>query len=229
MRLTAEDLTREIQSQPFSAIPREFLVTQSHREVYQDGHFVVVMPQSMADVQCIERCARACREIEGDIAEAGVYFGATARLLMRFFEGTNKTIHLFDTFDVMPAADPKYDLPERWNPKKDLSVTQVKWLLSDYYGQGLVKFYKGLFKDTLHEAEDKRFCFVHIDCDLYAGAKDACEFFYPRMAKGGIMLFHDYDILSFPGIKNAVEEFFLLKPDLRITNRYGGHHIVIKK
>lgn len=226
---SAQELAELIKSKPFNAIPRFVPVFSRCREVYLDGNFFVIMPQSMSDVHCIENCARSCRNLEGDIAEAGVYFGASARLIMRFFEGTNKTIHLFDTFNVMPDADPRNDWPEKWEPKNDLSVGRVKMLLADYCGQGLVRFYKGLFKDTLHAASNKKFCFVHIDCDLYEGAKDACEFFYPRMVKGGVMLFHDYDVPAFPGIQKAVEEFFMLKPDLRVANRYGGHHVVVKR
>ena len=206
------------------------LIASSHyRAIYMDGDYIFLTPQSMGDVACIERCARACRNLEGEIAEAGVYFGSTARLILRFFDRTNKTIHLFDTFDVMPDANPKYDTPENWHPQKGLSVEFAKHVLEDYYSKGLVKFHKGLFKDTLHEAADKQFCFVHIDCDLYDGARDAIEFFYPRMVTGGVMMFHDYDTTSFPGIKLAVEEFFLLKSELRITNRYGSHHVVVKR
>ena len=194
-----------------------------------DGHFIVIMPESMADVHQLENCAKACRKLEGDIAEAGVYFGSSARLIMRWFEGTNKTIHLFDTFDVMPDADPEYDLPEHWEPKTGLSVEQVKGLLEDFDEQGLVKFHKGFFKDTLSEAKDKQFCFVHVDCDLYEGAKDACEFFFPRLVENGVMMFHDYDVPAFPGIRRAVEEYFMYRPALRVTNRYGGHHVVVKR
>jgi len=230
--LKGKDLERAIASKPFSAVPRAISPTDRLREVYLDspgnGHCIVIMPQAMSDVMQIENCARACGKLEGDIAEAGVYFGATARLLMRFFDG-RKTIHLFDTFDVMPDADPEHDLPEWWDPKKDLSVAKVKMLLEDFDKEGLVKFYKGLFKDTLHEAKDKRFCFVHVDCDLYQGAKDCCEFFYPRLVEGGIMMFHDYDVPAFPGIREAVEEYFLYKPALRVTNRYGSHHVVVKR
>jgi len=198
------------------------------RELFMDGDYTVVMPQSMGDVLCLETCAKLFRYFDRDIAEAGVYYGATARLLMRWFEGTNKTIHLFDTFDVMPPAG-KNDKPEYWIEKTGLSVNRVRILLEDYEKQGLVKFYKGLFKDTLCAAKDNKFCFVHIDCDLYEGARDACEFFYPRMVKGGVMMFHDYDVIAFPGIRRAVEEYFMFKDDLRISNRYGFHHVVVKK
>jgi O-methyltransferase len=211
------------------SIPNPLASDSRYRAVYMDGNYVFATPQSVGDVACIERCAKSCRDLEGDIAEAGVYFGATARLILRFFDRANKTIHLFDTFDVMPDANPDYDIPERWHPQKGLSVEFTKCVLRDYYDNGQVVFHKGLFKDTLHEAADKKFCFVHIDCDLYDGAKDAVEFFYPRMVTGGVMMFHDYDTKSFPGIKKAVESFFIFKTDLRMTNRYGSHHVVVKR
>jgi O-methyltransferase len=199
-----------------------------NRATYIDGDYQVIMPQSLGDIWCLSNTAWSCRNLEGDIAEAGVYYGATARLLLRFFEGTNKTIHLFDTFDIMPPAG-KHDIPEYWHPQSGLSVGRVATLLSDYYGKGLVRFYKGLFRNTLPEVGDKKFCFIHIDCDLYEGARDACEFFYPRVVSGGVMLFHDYDTTAFPGIRKAVDDFFLNKPDLRVSNRYGSHHVVVKR
>jgi len=227
--LSEKETLEAIKSKPFSAVPEYFPVTSRFREVYMDGRFIVIMPESMADVQQLENCARACRNLEGDIVEAGVYFGSSARLIMRFFERTHKTIHLFDTFDVMPDADPKHDMSERWEPKDDLSVEKVKMLLGDYDKQGLVKYHKGFFKDTFPEVEDKRFCFVHVDCDLYEGAKNACEFFYPRLVEHGVMMFHDYDVPAFPGMRKAVEEYFLYKSALRVTNRYGSHHVVVKR
>jgi len=183
------------------------------------------MPQTMRDVYCLSNCAKSTVNLEGDVVEAGVYYGATARLLARFFERTDKTIHLFDTFNVMPEANPEKDRPERWHPQRDFSLEQVKDFLSEFSN---FRFYQGLFKDTLHSVADKKFCFVHVDCDLYDGAKQCCEFFYPRMVVGGVMMFHDYDAANFPGITRAVEEFFIDKRDLRVSNRYGGHHVVVK-
>jgi len=199
-----------------------------NRAVYYDSGLSITMPQSMGDVWCLNNAARSCRNLEGDIAEAGVYYGSTARLLMRFFDGTNKTIHLFDTFDTMPPAG-ENDIAEYWHPKTGLSVERVLALLQDYNRAGLVRTYKGLFKDTLHNVNDKKFCFVHIDCDLYGGCRDALEFFYPRVVQGGAILIHDYDTTAFPGILKAVDEFFAYKSDLRVSNRYGFHHVVVKR
>lgn len=208
-------------------IPDPLTATSYYRAVYRDGDYVFVTPQTMGDVAYIERYAKSCRNLDGEIAEAGVYYGSTARLILRFFDGANKTIHLFDTFDTMPDAG-NGDIPAYWEPQRNLSVKFTKQILEDYYKQGLVEFHEGLFKDTLPEVKGKRFCFVHIDCDLYDGAKDATEFFYPRMVDGGVMLFHDYTAETFPGVRRAVDEFFLSKDDFRATNKYGGHHLVMK-
>jgi hypothetical protein len=46
---------------------------------------------------------------------------------------------------------------------------------------------------------------------LYEGTRACLEFFYPRMIPGGIMLSHDYSILS--GVRAAFEEFMSDKPE----------------
>ena len=37
---------------------------------------------------------------------------------------------------------------------------------------------------------------------------DSCDFFYPRLTPGGMMLFDDYGFASCPGVRKAVDEFF---------------------
>jgi len=61
--------------------------------------------------------------------------------------------------------------------------------------------------------------FVHIDVDLYQPTLAALEYFYPRLAAGGIIVCDDYGSLSFPGAYKAVEEFSRKynEPILRFT------------
>ena len=56
------------------------------------------------------------------------------------------------------------------------------------------------------EVLGREFCFVHVDVDLYQPIKDSFMFFYPLLAPGGIMVFDDYGVSSFPGAKKAVDE-----------------------
>ncbi len=56
---------------------------------------------------------------------------------------------------------------------------------------------------------------VYADCDLYEPTLQLCEYFYPRIAEGGYLLFHDYWVpehdpphfKTFRGVHRAVREF----------------------
>ncbi|MBN1384112.1 MAG: class I SAM-dependent methyltransferase [Elusimicrobia bacterium] len=157
----------------------------------------------------IYQYARHAKNLSGDIAEVGVYKGGTARLLAKTLEKTGKTIHLFDTFSGMPQTDPDKDIHKKGD-FNDASLENVKKYLYDCNN---ISFYKGLFPDTAKPAESITFSMVHIDVDIYKSITDCCNFFYQRMVKGGIMIFDDYGILSCPGAKTGVDDFFSDKPE----------------
>jgi len=147
--------------------------------------------------------------MDGDIAEVGVYKGGTAKLIAKVAAGTTKTVHLFDTFSGMPPTDITKDLHKEGD-FSDAPLDDVKMYLKDCSN---VRFYPGFFPATSDNVSDLQFCFVHIDVDIYKSVADCCEFFYPRMVKGGIMVFDDYGSLSCPGAKTAIDEFFANKPE----------------
>jgi O-methyltransferase len=163
------------------------------------------------DVRCfmLYQYARHTAALAGDVAEIGVYRGGTARLLARTLAGA-KTIHLFDTFAGMPRTDPRRDVHHFEGDFDDTSLAEVQRYLGDC--EGLV-FHAGRFPETTAPVRDHRFALVHVDVDIYRSVLDCCEFFYPRMERGGIMLFDDYGFLSCPGAKMAVDEFFADKPE----------------
>lgn len=169
------------------------------------GHTVV------DKVRCfmIYQFVRQVGHIQGDIAEVGVFRGGTARILAEASQATDKLVHLFDTFSGMPPTDPAKDL-HREGDFGDTSLEQVR----DYlYDCDKVRFYPGLFPDTAKPLEALTFSLVHVDTDIYRSVKDCCEWFYPRLRPGGIMVFDDYGFPSCPGAKLAVEEFFMDKPE----------------
>lgn len=153
--------------------------------------------------------SRQAAHLRGDVAEIGVYKGGTAKLLAKVFEASGKTIHLFDTFSGMPQTDSNKD-HHKSGDFSDTSLESVKAYLRDSQN---VRFYPGVFPDTASPIEDKNFCLVHVDVDIFQSVLDCCKFFYPRVEKSGIMLFDDYGFLSCPGAKIAVDEFFANKPE----------------
>ncbi len=72
---------------------------------------------------------------------------------------------------------------------------------------------KGFFEDTLDKYAVKKFSFVHLDCDLYEPYKICMEFFYPRMVKGGIILFDEYNDPVYTKCNLAIDEFMAGKPE----------------
>ena len=69
-------------------------------------------------------------------------------------------------------------------------------------------FVKGHFPNSIpKDAEDRRYAFVSIDCDLYEPMKAALEFFYPRLSKGGTFFLHDYSSGLWAGATKAIDEF----------------------
>ena len=153
--------------------------------------------------------SRHVASLRGDIAEVGVYKGGTAKLLAKSFESKGKIVHLFDTFTGMPESDTARDF-HMAGDFGDTSLEKVRNFLSDCIN---VRFYQGFFPETSKPVENTTFCIVHVDADIYQSISDCCRFFYPRLERGGIMVFDDYGFISCPGAKIAVDEFFLDKPE----------------
>lgn len=149
------------------------------------------------------QAALLARDVPGDAAEVGVYRGGTARILSRLLGKPGRTLHLFDTFEGMPETDPDKDAISK-GLFSDSSLERVKAFLKD---EKDVAFYQGLFPQTAGPVKDRRFAFVHVDVDIHRSIVDCCEFFHPRLERGGVLLFDDYGTPSCPGVKPAVDEF----------------------
>jgi O-methyltransferase len=151
------------------------------------------------------------RRCSGDVAECGVYKGGTAKLLAEL--APDRPLHLFDTFCGMPETDPGRDLHQAGD-FADTTLESVRAYLS---GHANVNCVAGMIPESLYGVRDRKFSFVHVDLDIYSSIKVACEFFYPRLEGGGVLLFDDYGYPSCPGGRAAVDEFFADKPETKIV------------
>jgi len=180
----------------------------------QDSHFNEIMRTIQHTLVDRTRCyilyqvARETSHLAGEVAEVGVYKGGTAKLLAQTV--LQKTVHLFDTFSGMPATDASLD-NHRAGDFEDTSLAAVRDHLREC---GNVRFYQGLFPSTAGPIEGVQFSLVHVDADIYDSVKACCDFFYPRMGKGGLFVFDDYGFPTCPGARKAVDEFFADKPEI---------------
>ncbi len=160
--------------------------------------------------------------LDGDVADLGSYRGGSALVLRKL---CNKHLHLFDTWEGNPYDDP---LCHHKRGEWKASIADC-WRLINGGTTELLTMYPGVFPGTIsasNYASDK-FCFVYIDMDTYQATKDAIEFFWPRLAKGGVLFFDDYGWEPCAGVKKAVDEFFV-SADAG-TKTFAGYSCIITK
>lgn len=170
----------------------------------------MIQPRTLVDRERCYVLYQAClhvRGLAGDAAEIGVYKGGTARLLATMLSG--RKVDLFDTFSGMPSVDPAKDL-HREGDFSSTSLEDVKVFLN---GCSNVRLFPGIFPGTAEPVRTSSYALVHVDVDIYRSVLDGCSFFYPRLIKGGVMIFDDYGFLTCPGALQAVDEFFADKPE----------------
>jgi predicted O-methyltransferase YrrM len=145
---------------------------------------------------------------DGAIAEVGVYQGGSASYLTELAEKQGRQIFLYDTFEGMPVSG-IFDK----HPVGDFADTSYE-VVRDALPYATVV--KGFFPDSVVPMPD--LAFVHIDVDQYQCYVDCINYFRPRMVKGGIMWFDDYEL---KGAQMAVDE--LIGKENTIAAKCGHH------
>ena len=178
----------------------------------------------------LDRCytlysfARNSLELKGDFAECGVYKGGTAILLASLVKGREKVLHLFDSFEGLPDADSHDNV----YGKGDFSDTSELAVRSRMKAGGSdTVLHVGWIPQTFAGMDASAFSLVHVDVDLFQPALDCCSFFYPRLVRGGVMIFDDYGFPACLGEKKAVDDYFADKQE-RPISLTTGQAVVVK-
>ena len=155
--------------------------------------------------------------LDGLIAECGCFRGLSSYLLCSrlkrhdaVFDGTGYRI--FDSFhglsepqgeDALASEpDPSAPYPEDIRAGRFCaSLEEVRQGLAPFPGVG---YFPGWIPAAFPQDGDDLYRFVHVDVDLYQPTRDSLEYFWPRLASGGIIVCDDY---NWPGGRRAVEAF----------------------
>lgn len=185
---------------------------------YVDGHFrdcyETIREFTLVDERrcyCLWSMVEQVSKLsEGAIVEIGVWRGGSGGLLARRARecGIREKVYLCDTFQGVVKAgdkDPSYTGGEH----ADTSLATAQGLLFETLKLDNVHILQGIFPDdTGKELEEMRFRLCHVDVDVYQSAKDIIEWVYPRMVKGGVVVFDDYGFDTCAGVQKYVDEFF---------------------
>ncbi len=152
-----------------------------------------------------------------DVAEGGVYQGELSEIINKVF--INHKLYLFDTFEGFVQKDIE---TERNNSFSEMGAghldnTSEEMVLARMIKPENVIIRKGYFPDTAKGLEEKKFCFVSLDFDLYNPTLAGLRFFWPRLVDKGVILVHDYYSIGYKGVKKAIEDFLAeTDDDIRI-------------
>jgi predicted O-methyltransferase YrrM len=163
------------------------------------------------------------RGVPGDLAEAGVAYGAHAAAMSLASNG-NRKVYCFDSFEGIPNyTQTDKEFWQAWgerngNPRKSSGVTVVpleicKENISRFCSLANFEFVKGWYKDTLPNLTNESFALLRLDCDLFESYKDCFEHLYPRLNKGGILIMDDWHL---SGCKQAFREYFGTETERRL-------------
>ena len=158
------------------------------------------------------------KDIDGDIVECGVGWGCTLFYFSLIADLCPKKRQIY-AYGLFEGGYPERDEVDKrgacnvnyggWSITED----QVKNYLihgniSHDFINDNITFVKGPFSETLVKYSGTGIAFLYIDANLYKSCKDCLNILYPKIVKGGIIAFSDYErTQKFPGARKAIDKF----------------------
>ncbi len=177
-------------------------------------------------------------EIDGDIAECGVWKGgsmmAAALTLLRLGD-TSRHLYLYDTYAGMtepteedaPSAYDGFTSPlKRWKritgkgrEWAGVSLPEVQAAIeSTGYPKDRIHCIAGKVEDTIpSQSPAGPIALLRLDTDWYESTKHELEHLYPQLVDGGVLIIDDYG--HYEGARKAVDEYFAAIGETPLLNR----------
>ena len=204
----------------FSEFGRLFLEDKAFMNYYESYH-------GTKNYHSLDQLMKLLISTDGreETAECGVFQGASSHLICRQIRSSQKQHHVFDSFEGLSAPN---DKDGTYWQKGNLACSEkiVRENLKEF---DFVRYYRGWIPERFDEVSDRKFCFLHLDVDLYQPTLDTLVFFYERMTPGGIILCDDYDFATCPGAKKAMDLFFSDKPEEIVCLPTGQGFVITDK
>ncbi len=176
----------------------------------------IASPSGGANVNVIMDFLKRTDGVPGNVAECGVFRAATLLSISLYLKqrSLGKKVFGFDSFEgfdddittdlaLVSASDSEKRKGGFSNTSLDLVQRRIRALDLEK----TVELVPGFFKKTLGQEKCEQYAFVHLDCDIYESYRAGLQYFYPRLERGGIILFDEYNDPPWPGCNQAVDEF----------------------
>jgi len=137
---------------------------------------------------------------DGAFVECGTGRGFLASTICDYFDWTDRPFYLYDTFDpAMPDASGTRGGPVC--PYYAEGVAEVRDNFAEWPG---VKLIVGRLPDTLSDSVD-RVAFLHVDLNHAPSEIAAVRHFWPRLVRGGVLVFDDYGFEGYEANRDAAD------------------------
>lgn len=146
------------------------------------------------------------RAVPGDVAEFGVWRGATTSIMAKMLSDGPKVVHAFDNFDGFDAQI-QQDKQLRSSYKGNLEELQAMLAVSGL--SEAVEFHIGDICKTVLDF-NTRLSFVLIDCDVYEPCAAALQRCHGLLSPGGLIVFDEWNCPEWPGETQAANEFLAI-------------------
>lgn len=154
-----------------------------------------------------------------NFVECGVGDGLTTFFVLHEICGDKKTatksfMHLYDSWDAMRKEDLLENELNYAGRYDNLDVNRTKRNLAEF--QDNIIYHQGFIPEsfsTLPKAPDS-IVYLSIDLNSARPTLDALNFFFPRLVKGGLILFDDYGQVGYLDTRKAIDKFFYDKPGI---------------
>lgn len=172
----------------------------------------------------------------GDFLEVGTWRGGSGVLLALAAQHHHVKAHtwLCDTFRGIVKAGPN---DNHWKDgdlggaddagtPMEVSCRVVQTLVAKLDVGATVL--EGVFPDeTSHWLTNRQLRLVHVDVDVYQSAADVLTWVWPRLVRGGMVVYDDYGFEECQGIAAHVEEQSG-RPDRLVCTNLNGHALIVK-
>ena len=202
-----------------------------------DSHFLkvweIVSQYSKLDIMrgyALWELIAQCAVLPGDVIEVGVWRGGSGALICKRLAeieqmGT-KNLHLCDTFYGVVKAGKKDDY-YKGGEHANATPDDVQEVLQKIGGTKY-HIHTGIFPEETGESiANLRFCFCHIDVDVYQSAYDTIQWIWARMPIGGIIVLDDYGFWGCEGVTKLCHEIRNI-PDRIFIHNLSGQALLIK-
>jgi hypothetical protein len=223
LRTTAKSVIRRFyRSRPISNWPKWASDLLEINTLASLPHKLALSAAGGSDINIILALLDRTRDVPGDVAECGVFKSSTLASIALYLRDNRLTKHVFglDSFQGFDetvqrdiALGGAADAETRVGGFEATSWAGVRAKLA---GLGLLDaatLVPGYFAETLQKLPERKFSFVHLDCDIYDSDRQRLDYFCYRMSSGGIILLDEYDDPPWPGCNLAMDEFLADKAE----------------